>query len=710
METLKPETELSEVSGFGPRFLAKLKRLGITTVEDLLFHFPIRYEDWSEFSPIASLNVGDEKTIKGVVQDIKISRSWRKRMIIIEALVSDNSGSIRVVWFNQPYIKNILKKGSLVNFSGKVSLKDGKIYLSSPIYELINKNNSEGGRHTGRLVPIYPETKGLTSKGLRLLIERVFENLEEIPEFIPHEVLKANGLPGINTALKQIHYPEEKQDAELGRRRFAFEELFLLQLKNILQRITLAKESARTVQVNGEELQQSLEKLPFELTSSQKKALGEILKDLAEPHPMNRLLQGDVGSGKTIVAGIAAKITAKNYQVAFMAPTEILARQHYQTLTKFFSDFEGGIGLLVSKETKEFFGDKLERKETKSKFLKDITSGKIKIVVGTHALIQKGVAFKNLGLLIVDEQHRFGVSQRAELLRDTLSRQNVYPHLLSMSATPIPRTLMLSIFGDLNLSLIEELPQGRRAIITKLVDPENRAKAYAFIRGQVRRGRQVFVICPRIEPVEMEVPLNKEDFQKLDVKAAKEEYEKLSQKIFPDLKVALLHGKMKSTDKEAVMSDFANGKTDILVTTSVVEVGVDVPNATIMMIEGAERFGLAQLYQFRGRVGRGEYQSFSFLFTESSSRQTHQRLEALLSAKNGFELAETDLRFRGPGEFLGESQTGLPDIAMKALQNPNLIKTARAAAEKIIDEDQNLKIYPLLKEKLKQFQKEIHLE
>ncbi len=521
----------------------------------------------------------------------------------------------------------------------------------------------------------------------------------------------------------------------------------------------MQKQKAYPVKYEVENVKQILSALPFELTPSQKKSLWEILQGVAKPHPMNRLLQGDVGSGKTIVAGIAAITTAEepnNLQAAFMAPTEILARQHYQTLTKFFKEFTGGIGLLISKEARIFYGEGLEESVKKSGFIKETTAGRIKIIVGTHALIQKTVSFQNLGLVIIDEQHRFGVKQRAHLLRDSKLRMHPppkanpplaenlqkgqktfvdadkfvdshrIPHLLSMSATPIPRTLMLSVFGDLDLSLISELPKGRKRIITKIVDPANRNKAYAFIRGEVKKGKQVFVVCPRIEPqvenqsVEVRPPeINYQYFggrtsQILEVKAVKDEYEKLANKVFPDLRVAMLHGKMRSDAKKKVMAEFAAGENDILVSTSVIEVGVDIPRATIMMIEGAERFGLAQLYQFRGRVGRGEKQSFCFLFTESSSETTRRRLQSLLTAKNGFELAEQDLKIRGPGEFLGGpsgwAQTGLPDVAMRALQSPELLKEARTAAEEILKEDPELKNYPLLKERLGQFEKEVHLE
>ncbi len=748
------ETPLEEIALIQKRFLPKLKRLGLKTVKDLLWHFPTRYEDWSEISPISELKPGDEKTIQGEVISINLVRTPRRRMFVVEALISDSSGSIAAVWFNQPYIKRSLPQGKLASFSGKATLYKGKLVLQNPAYELIRNSKIEtrnSTRHTGRIVPIYRETKGLTSKGIRHFIDLVFGRVELIQEFVPPKILEELNLPEINQALRQIHFPEKRREATQAKKSFAFRDLFLLQLKNLEQRETLKRQRAYPIKFNigtsddqparqrprpqavaggsinvnnrvigSPNIKALLSTLPFELTPSQKKSLWEILQDTSRPHPMNRLLQGDVGSGKTIVAGIAAIMAVRqpyDLQVAFMAPTEILARQHYQTLTKFFKEFTGGIGLLLSKEARIFYGEGLEKSVKKPGFIKETAAGKIKIVIGTHALIQKTVDFNQLGLVVVDEQHRFGVRQRAELLG---RGQKLVPHFLSMSATPIPRTLMMTVFGNLDLSLISELPRGRKPVITRIVEPVNREKAYAFIRGEVRKGKQVFVVCPRIAAPENggeprpegfgAGTLNPKEKLQLEVKNVEAEYEKLANKVFPDLRVAMLHGKMRSEEKKKIMTDFAGGESDILVSTSVIEVGVDVPNATIMMIEGAERFGLAQLYQFRGRVGRGEKQSFCFLFTESSSRTTQARLKALLTAKNGFELAEKDLRIRGPGEFLGESQTGLPDIAMNAFQSPELLKAARAAAEQIIQEDPELEKYPLLRTRLQEFEKEIHLE
>lgn len=714
---LELSTPLSTLSGFGARFLSKLERLHIYTVKDLLWHFPTRYEDFSKIYTIVELIPNQEATIQGMVEKIKSRPTWRRNLFLVEAILSDTTGSIRAIWFNQPYIRNVLQPGRIANFSGKttISKKTGELYLSNPTYELVHYHGEEDEfeetKHTARIVPIYPETKGFTSKGLRYLIKPILDTLPPLSEPLPQDILKKEGFLQINLALKEIHFPNELEYAIAAKKRFAFEDLFFLQLRNLLERMRLQKESAPAIHIPKERISKFLATLPFELTPSQSQSLSEIVHDIGEPHPMNRLLQGDVGSGKTIVAALAAIETGEvGYQSAFMAPTEILARQHYQTLKKFFSHFEGGIALLTSSESKVYYGHDLEATLKKPILLSEIQKGNVKVIVGTHALIQKTVQFKNLGFIIVDEQHRFGVRQRDELLkRAKKCEAHGLPHFLSMSATPIPRTLNLTLFGDLDLSLITELPKNRKEIITKAVTPENRTKAYAFIRGHLKRGRQAFVICPRIEPKES-TEFSELSLQKLELKSVKEEFEKLSKKIFPDFRVGIVHGKLKPREKESVMKKFSDGSIDILVATSVIEVGIDVPNATIMMIEGTDRFGLAQLYQFRGRVGRGEHQSFCFLFSDSSSTSVKERIQSIVEAKNGFELAERDLKLRGPGEFLGEIQTGMPDLAMKAIQNPELVKHAREAALSILKKDASLSKHPLLQERLSEFQKTVHWE
>lgn len=679
MGVINLDDPVSKIKSVGERWKAKLKNLGIETVRDLLFHFPTRYEDFSEIYKIADLIPRQEATIKGTIDEINTRRSWKKNIYITEALISDDSGSIRAIWFNQPYVKNVLQPGVTANFSGKTS-GSAEIYLSNPTYEIVRSDDAVP-KHTARIVPVYPETKGLTSKGIRNMVSTALSDLKMPDEPLPREMLSEENLPGLREALRNVHFPENLDDAAAARRRFAFEDLFLLQLYNLRQKIILAKSESIDVKIDLDYVKSLIGKLPFELTLSQKKSLWEILTDTSKKIPMNRLLQGDVGSGKTVIAAVAALNAAKaGRQVAFMAPTSILASQHYNTFIKLFGDFESGVLLLTSGESEIFYGHGLSSEIKKKQAADEIKRDKVKIIIGTHALLQKYVEFPNLALVVVDEQHRFGVKQRAELLSGRES--SLIPHFLSMSATPIPRTLSLTLFGDLDLSLITEMPKNRKKIITKAVSPAERKKAYEFIRSEVREGRQAFVIYPRIDPAEESAvsgnyktallwqvnpvpqahrhsiekyvsqnssnahpPLSR-DFLWYGVKAVKEEYEKLSKKIFPDLAVAMLHGKMKSADKEEIMSNFLNKKIDVLISTSVIEVGVDIPNATIMMIEDADRFGLAQLYQFRGRVGRGEHQSYCFLFTESETRNVNQRLKAIVEAKNGFELAEKDLKLR----------------------------------------------------------------
>ena len=722
MLQIASDTPLFEVVGARVPALRHLEKMGIKTVRDLLWHFPTRYEDFTKVYSITELEPGQQATIQGIVEEVQTKRSWRRAMSIVEATIADESGSIRAVWFNQPYVANVLKTGRAANFAGKASVsEEGEIYLSNPVYEVIHTRDSEHQEmnHTARLVPVYPETRGLTSRGIRFVTQSLFKKKPVMKEWIPAEILAEFNFPELNEAIHSIHFPHVIEDATAARARFSFEELFLLQILNMQQKMKLAQESAPVIMADIERVKTMLAKLPFELTHSQKQSLWEIIKDIEKARPMNRLLQGDVGSGKTVVAAIAAVIAAENkLQTAFMAPTEILARQHFETMKKFFIAINLGeaqpvIGLITGSSAHIFYGNELESKVSKPEFNKKVAAGEVSIIFGTHALIQKTMEFAALGLVIIDEQHRFGVRQRAEL--NANKGDAPIPHFLSMSATPIPRTLMLSVFGDLDLSLITELPVGRKEIKTEIVAPLKRTTTYSFIREQIKEGRQAFVICPRIDVPEEEestkVPGGKMAFvKKLELKSVKEEYEKLSQKIFPDLRIAMLHGQMKPKEKEEVMRKFKDKEFDVLVATSVVEVGVDVPNASIMMIEGADRFGLAQLYQFRGRVGRGEYQSYCFLMADSQAAVANARLHAILEAKNGFELAEKDLALRGPGQFFGNVQTGLPDVAMEALRDPELVKNSREAAIRAVTADPQFKKNAALRKKVEEFRARVHQE
>jgi len=694
-------TPIEQLRGVGPIYQKRLKKLGIKTVRDLLFHFPHRYEDFSNILPVVKVKLGESCCVVGKVLEIKNIRTWKKRMFLTQAVVGDKSGAIRIVWFNQPYILNVLKAKDNICLAGKVSLDNSGLYFSNPTYEKVNEF---GLTHTGRIVPIYPETERLSSKWLRFLIKSLLMELKDkISEPLPEKVLKEHNLLPVRQAIWQIHFPDSLSLAKRARERFSFEELFLLSLWVLRERAKLAEQNAFSVPLNLKIVQKLVKSLPFKLTDAQKKTSWQILKDLERSRPMNRLLEGDVGSGKTVVAALAALNSVKaGYQAAFMAPTEILAKQHFKTVSELLQGFKVNLGLLTGKEDK-LVSKKLQNNTveiSRQKLLEKAKKNEIDILIGTHALIQDKVKFGNLALVILDEQHRFGVEQRAKL-----TQQKTIPHLLSMTATPIPRTLALTIYGDLDLSLIDELPKGRKKIKTQVIPPAQRQKTYDFIRQEAKKGRQVFVICPRIEATG-----KKDALGWSEAKAVEEEYEKLSKKIFPDLKVGMLHGKLAFKEKERIMKDFKNKKTDILVSTSVVEVGVDVPNASVMMIEGAERFGLAQLHQFRGRVGRARYQSYCFLFTDSPAKKTHQRLKALITCENGFELAEKDLAIRGPGDFSGQRQWGIPDLAMMSLKDLSLIEKTRAAAKKILTEDPQLKNFPLLREKLASFQARIHLE
>ncbi len=704
---------LEEIKGIGPYYLKKLEKLKIKTVGDLLYHFPFRYEDFSEIIPIKDATEGIHSFL-AKVENIQVRRSFRKKMFLTEATLYDRTGKLKAIWFNQPYLTKSITKDSMIIVSGKVKKEKNKFIISSPVYEVVSKNgefltkediNNENLKHTAGIIPVYPETKGLTSRGLRFLIKPLLTKTKYLKDFLPIEILKRNNLMDLKTALNQIHFPTNLEQAQKAKLRFSFEELFLLQLILKLNRNENKKLKAYQIPIEIEFIKELLKTLPFELTHSQKQALWEIIKDLGKDYPMNRLLNGDVGSGKTIVALIALITIFKNsYQGVLMAPTEILAQQHFETLKKFFKEFNLEAVLFISKQIR-IYTDGLEGEIKRKALLEKISQGKPLIIIGTQALIQKDVEFKNLALVVIDEQHRFGVKQRAKLLD---SPTNLIPHLLTMTATPIPRTLALGLWGDLDISFIKEMPLGRKKITSQLVFEKDRNKLYEFIRKRVSEKEQVFVICPRIEEKE-ELSFNQ--YLNLDTKAVKKEYEILSQQVFPDLRVGLLHGKLKSADKEEVMNQFKNGEIDILVSTSVVEVGIDVPNATIMVIEGAEKFGLSQLHQFRGRVGRGEKQSYCFLLVpQLVSKTTLSRLAYFTKIFDGFKLAQLDLKFRGPGEFLGEKQSGIPDLAMDGLKNEELVLLAKKEAEQILATDKQLTNYPLLKERLSQFQKEIHLE
>ncbi len=693
-----------EVLPIPKKYKKELRKLKLEKVGDLLFYFPQRYEDYSNLKKIKDLKIGEKVSIQGKIKEIENIISPLKKRVLTEALVEDETGSLRVVWFNQPFLKNYFKRGDKVSLSGKVSSDSFyPLYLSSPYFEKIKPHKTL--IHTGRVISFYSETKGISSKLIRWLIFLLLKEFKEkLPETLPEEILKKAKLLTLREAIEKIHFPAELKEAKKAKLRFQFEELFLLHLSVLKERLALEKEKAFKIEISSQLLERFKESLPFKLTLDQEKCIKEIVQDLSKETPMNRLLQGDVGSGKTAVAAFSALATIKaGYQVALMAPTEILSKQHFQEIHKLLAPFRVEIGLLTGKQdkllSKKLPGQTIEI--SRKKLLEKTLSGDLDLLIGTHALIQEKVKFGNLALVILDEQHRFGVKQRAKLLKQGKASSFI-PHLLSMTATPIPRTLALTIYGDLDISIIEKPPPGRKPAITQLVEPEERFKVYEFLRKEIKKGKQLFVICPKIEPKEGKLA---------HLKSVEKEYEFLKSEVFPEFKVAKLHGKMKTSERDKVIQEFREGKIQILVATSVVEVGIDVPQATLMIIEGAERFGLAQLHQFRGRIQRSKEQAFCFLFVSGNlSEKAKKRLQALLSTKSGLELAEIDLKLRGPGSFLGARQWGMPDLAMSALANQKLVKRTKEIAQEILTQDPELKKYPVLAKRIKKFKEIFHKE
>lgn len=689
---LSPDTPIERLPKVHKRIVPALKHLGIRTLTDLLFHFPSRYEDFSNVKKIKEVAQGETVTIQGIIKKVSMGRTARKHMALVEARLEDETGIIRALWFNQPFLARILKEGTRMNVSGKIALGPQGLYLQNPAHERIGNAPSV---HTAGLVAMYPETRGITSRWIRFLIKTHIDRAETLPDPLPEETKQKFDFPDIAAALRTVHFPTSYAEAEKSRARFRFEKLLLLQLQALRNRSILKKEQAPEIATDLELIKRFVSSLPFLLTAAQRRSIWEITQDMARPHPMNRLLEGDVGSGKTVVAASAALLVARaGYRVVFMAPTEILAHQHRENLERLLKPFGLRIGILTGSMKR--------------------AGGNTDIIVGTHALIQKNVSFENLGLIIIDEQHRFGVEQRSHLAKNKSAQgHEIIPHFLSMSATPIPRTLALSIYGDLDISLLDEMPASRKEIITEIVPPENREKTYAFIHKEVKKGHQVFVICPRIEiatSVQRQETKNiQQKFLTADTKAVKEEYKTLAEKIFPDLSIGMLHGNMKPKEKEMVMKAFREKTFDILVSTSVVEVGVDIPNATVMAIEGAQSFGLAQLHQFRGRVGRSGKQSYCFLLPTGDGFQT-RRLRAIISTKNGFELAEEDLKIRGPGEMFGLRQSGMPDIVIEGITDPNLVRAVRSEAIEIVKRSPDLARYPQLQRELERFRVSTHLE
>ncbi|MEK9156219.1 MAG: ATP-dependent DNA helicase RecG [Patescibacteria group bacterium] len=733
-------TTIQYLKGVGPKIAAKLEKLGIETISDLIFYWPRKYIDYTAITQIKGLSNGifndqfsvfnqvssfNIQTIKGKVLGVANKVTSRRQTQITEAVVEDGTGTIKLVWFNQPFLKQSLMAGSEWIFRGKV---DYNSFTNEWTMEVLARVKEPC------IVPIYPTTAGLSSNYIARLVGSLIDQycpslstpleinsartLTSRPpvatsknilgEFLPQDIITKYELLSLTAAIRQIHQPEDFNQIEAARRRLAFDELFLISLRSRLSKAELKHEQAPVIKFDEDKVRSFVNSLPYELTGDQRKATWQIIKDLNEEKPMNRLLNGDVGSGKTAVAAIASyAVIQSGYRVALMVPTEVLASQHYQTFCGLFSSKNISVGLLTS--------------NSKKTTATQAGPQNANIIIGTHALLQKSVDLSNPGLIIIDEQHRFGVEQRRALLAlgqkpkaegkspkpksfGLKPSAEMRPHFLSMTATPIPRTLHLALFGDLDVSVINDKPKNRKEIKTRFVEPYNRTKAYDFIRRQISAGRQAFVVCPLIEESEEE----NTDLFGLDKKSVVKESERLQKEIFPEFKVAMLHGKMKPKEKDSILSDFATKKFDILVSTSVIEVGIDIPNATVMMIEDAERFGLAQIHQFRGRVGRGEYQSFCFLFSSTRSVKSIERLDSLEKISDGFKLAEIDLLTRGPGDVLGKLQSGRVELKMASFSDKITIEQAGTAAQSVIHD--GIEKHHRLRERLAEFESSKHFE
>lgn len=677
-----PDSPIMVVKGISTGLSGKFAKLGVKTIRDLLYFFPHRHIDYSQKKTIRELVEGMEQTIVANVWEAKVAMLGGRRGT--EAIVGDETGNIRAVWFNQPYLAKNLRTNTRVVLSGRVGLFKGRLVFESPEWEVAEEGDLV---HAGRLVPIYSLTQGLYPRQVRRLMKQSIDQWAgQVADFLPEGLRNRCNLMALPEAIAQAHFPDDEVTKDRARVRLAFDELFLLQLGVMSKKRDWKQgQPGATFDIKVGLLESFVKALPFELTAAQRKVLREILNDLQGPEPMSRLLQGDVGSGKTVIATAALLVAVANgYQGALMAPTEILAEQHFATISQLLSRLapedepeacvRSYSGLLPHPITLALLTGSASQGR-KQGLHRRMLGGEVDIAIGTHALIQKGVDFPRLGLVVVDEQHRFGVSQRS-----ALRQKGTSPHMLVMTATPIPRTLALTLYGDLDLSVIDELPPGRQVVKTKWLGPMQWESAYTFLRRQVAAGHQAFIICPLIEESEA-----------VAAQAAVAEYERLSQEVFSDLRIGLLHGRMAASKKDEVMASFRSGALDILVSTAVVEVGIDIPNATVMLVESADRFGLSQLHQFRGRVGRGTAQSYCMLLTENPSVVGQQRLDIIERVQDGFVLAEEDLKLRGPGEFFGTRQSGLPDLRMARLSDTALLELARNEAVKLFEIDCSLK-------------------
>lgn len=706
---MDPQTPISNLPGIGSYYARKLKKLEIHTLEDLIYHFPFRYDDFSKIAAISDITLGEKLSVTGVLWQIKNVRTRSGKFVTV-ATLADQSGTIEVIWFNQPYLTKTLKAGFQISLSGKVQLDRHKPKLISPSYEVIrdsiaefthkrsegpqnDKSNQPQTLHTGRLVSIYPETEGLSSKWLRSKIAGLLPAyLKNLKDFMPDSIIKNQKLLGLSSSLNKIHFPKTFEDVNEARKRLSFDEIFLTQIASLIRKLEWHKNrTSPKMKISKEKLNTFIKSLPYKLTAAQIKSIKEILTDMQSEKPTNRLLEGDVGSGKTVVAAAAALVANDNkFESLIAAPTEILAFQHQKTLTEILKPLGIKIGIWTG--TKKQKGN---------------------ITCGTHALLTTFKPTGQIGLVVVDEQHRFGVAQRAKLFLSQGAK--LTPHLLTMTATPIPRTLALTMYGDLDLSVLDEMPKGRQKISTHVVPNFKRNDAYKFIKKEIEKGRQSFIITPFVEPSESIVTVKaatyefeklKRIFQTLDTTDTTSDVEskrRLGNTPRVKIKLGLLHGRLKSKEKESTVNKFKSGKIHILVATPVVEVGIDVPNATIMLIESADRFGLAQLHQLRGRVGRGKYKSYCFLFTDSRSENSMKRLKSMEKINVGFELAEIDLKMRGMGQIFGLKQSGFENFKIADFSDLKLISAAQSEAKNLLGIDQKLQNHHHLFRKIKSF-------
>lgn len=688
MNTAVPDPQglsqsVTKIKGIGPKVASLIEKLGATTIWELLYLFPRRHDDYTRMIPIQQLKYGDQVTVIGTIWETRARRT-RNNQVVVQSVVSDGTAKIQATWFNQPWIADKLQAGSQIVLSGKVDQYLGRLVFNSPEWEPLEIDPLK----TRRIVPIYPLTQGLSANRLRDFVRTaVKEWAAKVPDPLPDHIREKHKLFTLPQAIQQQHFPDDHDALFQARRRLVFDEHFLLQLGMQTQRQEWQSNPSTPIPVEPVHMVRFRNALEFELTNAQQRVIDEILADMASAVPMNRLLQGDVGAGKTVVAAAAMMATVQSgMQAALMAPTEILAEQHFQGLSKLLAPMGIEIRLLTGSTPPA----------EKSTIYGDLAIGSIQLIIGTHALIQEAVHFKNLGLAVIDEQHRFGVDQRKALRQkgEIINDQPHAPHVLVMSATPIPRSLALSLYGDLDLSILDEMPPGRQEIRTKWLQTRERERAYTFIQRQVDAGRQAYIIYPLVEESET-----------LDEKSAVAEYDRLQKQVFPKLKLGLIHGRLSSSDKEAAMRAFYAGETNILVSTTVIEVGVDVPNATVMMVDGANRFGLAQLHQLRGRVGRGEHQSFCMLVSDAGTAVAEERLTALEDSNDGFALAEKDLELRGPGEFFGRRQSGLPELQLASLLDMEMLEMTQQEARAIIEKDPDLSLpeHQPLRDRIAQF-------